>query len=188
MRPNLDWTTSFVPWRTPLPSGWNSVASSSSTVVNVEIVIFWDEVVVEDVNVLIFFSRKEYIRLVKIRIPNTTWNRSDVLNTLLMILLVDVTILDNSIASTSLCTSTGYQWTISMISSHKSSMSQFCQQGPLPCHQVLWPHWERGTWSNGYTPLPLWHADVLTANRPLIHTCFTYQILNMDDFSALYIS
>ena len=25
---------------------------------------------------------------------------------------------------------------------------------------------------------------VLTANRPLIHTCFTYPILNMDDFSV----
>ena len=26
----------------------------------------------------------------------------------------------------------------------------------------------------------------LTPNRPVIHTCFTYPILNMDDFSALY--
>ena len=26
----------------------------------------------------------------------------------------------------------------------------------------------------------------LTPNRPLIHTCFTYPKLNMDDFSALY--
>ena len=26
----------------------------------------------------------------------------------------------------------------------------------------------------------------LTPNRPVIHTCFTYPILNMGDFSALY--
>ena len=26
----------------------------------------------------------------------------------------------------------------------------------------------------------------LTPNRPVIHTCLTYPILNMDDFSALY--
>ena len=80
---------------------------------------------------------------------------------LLMILLVDVTILDHSIASKSLCTSTGYQWTISMISFHKSSMLQLGPQGPLPCRQVLLPQWERGTYPNGYTPLPLRHADVL---------------------------
>ena len=27
---------------------------------------------------------------------------------------------------------------------------------------------------------------ILTPNRPLIHTCFTYPKLNMDNFSALY--
>ena len=70
---------------------------------------------------------------------------------LLMILLVDVTILDHSIACKSLCTSTGYQWTISMISFHKSSMLQLGPKGPLPCRQVLLPQWKRGTYPNGYT-------------------------------------